>query len=192
MLDALALNRAGVPIDIVSWKKAITLWALGRAEVIAVHEGRYVRSPRLCVEVPSVLQCLDGPVSPRNFTRELPFTRRNLYGRDGGRCAYCGQSVSFSSFTIDHVYPRSLGGVTSWDNTVSACMPCNSRKGNRRPRAGELEPIRPPFTPRLTHAAPRNIVEKLCFRPLPESWRAYIYWSIQDVSERGATAAPAA
>jgi 5-methylcytosine-specific restriction endonuclease McrA len=179
MMDALALNRAGIPVDILPWKRAVTLWAIGRAEVVAVYEGCFLHSPRITLALPSVVQCLDGPSTPRNFTRVLPFTRRNLYRRDGGCCAYCGVKLSYSSFTIDHVNPRSLGGETSWENTVSSCMPCNSRKGNRRPRAGELEPLRPPFTPRLSHAAPRSLVDKVCFRELPEPWRAYIYWSIQ-------------
>jgi 5-methylcytosine-specific restriction endonuclease McrA len=177
MMDALALNRAGIPVDVLPWKKAVTLWALGRAEVLEVYEGCFVHSPRLTLPLPSVLQCLDGPMSPRNFTRVLPFTRRNLYRRDGGCCAYCGQRVSYASFTIDHVHPRSLGGETTWENTVSACMPCNSRKGNRRPR-GDLEPLQRPFVPRLTHAAPRNLVDKLCFRETPEAWHSHIYWSI--------------
>lgn len=183
MMEALALNRAGVPVDVLPWRKAVTLWALGRAEIVAVHEGLFVHSPRLTIPLPSVVQCLDGPVTPRNFTRVLPFTRRNLYRRDGGRCAYCGQPVTLAGFTIDHVEPRSLGGETSWENTVSACMPCNSRKGNRRPRAGELEPSRRPFAPRLTHAAPRRVVDKLCFRETPEPWRAHIYWRVLGLGE---------
>ena len=177
-MDALALNRAGIPVDILSWRKAVTLWALGRAEVLAVYEGRFIRSPRLVVPLPSVLLCFDAPVAPRNFTKVLPYTRRNLWRRDGGRCAYCGTRVSLASFTIDHVHPRSLGGLTTWENTVSACMPCNSRKGNRRPRPGELEPRHRPFAPRLTHAAPRNLVDKLCFREPPDPWKPHIYWSV--------------
>lgn len=191
MLDALALNRAGVPVDILSWRKAVTLWVLGRAEILSAYDGLFVRSPRLTLSLPSVVQCLDGPVSPRNFTRVLPFSRRNLYRRDGGRCAYCGVGISYTNFTIDHVHPRSLGGETTWQNTVSACMPCNTRKGNRRPRSGDLEPLLRPFVPRLTHAAPRNLVDKLCFREAPEPWRAYIYWSIVGWTRRGESAAAA-
>jgi 5-methylcytosine-specific restriction endonuclease McrA len=190
-MDALALNRAGVPVDILPWRRAVTLWALGRAVVLEVYEGRFVHSPSLTLALPSVVQCLDAPATPRNFTRVLPFTRRNLYRRDGGRCAYCGERVTYSSFTIDHVHPRSLGGATSWENTVSACMPCNSRKGNRRPRSGELEPLRRPFVPRLSHAAPRNLVDKLCFREPPEPWRRHIYWSVLGLSETAGGAAAA-
>lgn len=191
-MDALALNRAGIPVDILSWRKAVTLWALGRAEILAVYEGRFVRSPSLIVPLPSVVQCHDAPVAPCNFTRVLPYTRRNLWRRDGGRCAYCGARVSLANFTIDHVQPRSLGGRTTWENTVSACMPCNSRKGNRRLRPGDLGPRQRPFVPRLTHAAPRNLVDKLCFREPPEPWKPHIYWSVLGSGRAGGDSALAA
>ena len=178
LMDALALNVAGIPIDIISWKRAVTLWALGRAEILAAHEGRTIRSPRFSLEAPSVIQCIDLKGMPRNFTHVLPFTRRNLHARDGGRCVYCGQKVSLSNFTIDHVLPRSLGGRTDWENVVSACMSCNNRKGNRRPRPGEPKMLHQPFAPRLTHAAPRALVEKLSFRVPPAAWNTYIYWRI--------------
>jgi 5-methylcytosine-specific restriction endonuclease McrA len=178
MMDALALNVAGIPVDIITWKKAVTLWALGRVEVLSAYENQFIHSPRVALAAPSVVQCLDLRSMPRNFTHVLPLTRRNLYARDGGRCGYCGQKVSFSSFTIDHVVPRCLGGRTSWENVVTACMACNNRKGSRRPRPGELKMLHQPFAPRLTHAAPRNLVEKLSFRVPPEAWRAYIYWRI--------------
>jgi 5-methylcytosine-specific restriction endonuclease McrA len=178
MLDALALNLAGIPMDIISWRKAVTLWALGRAEILASYEDRFIHSPRLTLAMPSVVQCLDVRSMPRNFTHVLPLTRRNLYGRDGGLCVYCGQKISLSSFTIDHVIPRSQGGKTSWDNVVTACMHCNNRKGNRRPRPGEIDMLHEPFVPRLTHAAPRNLVEKLSFRAPPMAWSTYIYWSV--------------
>ena len=29
--------------------------------------------------------------------------------------------------------PRSRGGPSSWDNAVTACAPCNLRKGDRLP-----------------------------------------------------------
>jgi len=178
MLDALALNVAGIPMDIISWKRAVTLWALGRAEILATYEDRFIHSPRLSLAAPSIVQCLDARSMPRNFTHILPFTRRNLHARDGGMCVYCGQKVSLSNFTIDHVIPRSQGGKTSWENVVAACMGCNNRKGNRRPRPGEIDLLHEPFIPRLTRAAPRNLVEKLSFRVPPMAWSSYIYWKI--------------
>ena len=67
MIEALALNMAGIPMDIISWKKAITLWSLGRAIVVAEYEDHVVRSPRFSMHIPSIIQCLDMRVMPKNF-----------------------------------------------------------------------------------------------------------------------------
>lgn len=40
--------------------------------------------------------------------------------------------------TIDHVLPRTLGGMTSWLNEVAACRACNATKADRMPRTVEL------------------------------------------------------
>ncbi len=178
MWDALSLNQAGMAIDLISWRKAVSLWALGRAVIIAEYEDRLLRSARLTMHMPAIIQCLDVKVMPKNYTQVLPLTRRNLWMRDGGCCVYCGQKVTLSSFTIDHVLPRSSGGLSTWENLVTACQSCNNRKGNRTPRAGEFQLPHRPRVPRLTRAAPRSLVEKLSFRVPHPSWQDYIYWSL--------------
>jgi 5-methylcytosine-specific restriction endonuclease McrA len=178
MWDALALNRAGMALDLISWRKAVSLWAAGRAVVISEYEDRFLHSARLTIRMPSIIQCLDVKSVPNNYTQVLPLNRRNLWMRDGGRCVYCDAKVTLGNFTIDHVVPRSQGGDTSWENLVTSCQSCNNRKGNRRPRPGELELHHAPFIPKLTRAAPRTLVEKLSFRVPHPSWRDYIYWSM--------------
>src|SRR3954464_11632167 len=178
MIESLALNMAGIPMDIVSWKKAITLWSLGRAIVIAEYEDQIIHSPRFSMNIPSIIQCIDMRVMPRNFTNFLPFNRKNIYNRDKGCCVYCGQKVTLSSFTIDHVIPSSLGGQTTWENVVTACTTCNNRKGNKRWKAGELKMFSQPYAPKLTKAAPRNLVNKLSFKTPHQSWCDYIYWRV--------------
>ena len=37
------------------------------------------------------------------------------------------------ALTFDHVVPRSRGGKTTWDNIVTACFKCNTKKGSRTP-----------------------------------------------------------
>lgn len=62
-----------------------------------------------------------------------------IYERDGYRCRYCGIQVETDSVswerraTLDHVLPRACGGLGTFDNLVTACRPCNARKGNRTP-----------------------------------------------------------
>ena len=64
---------------------------------------------------------------PRAIQRKI--SRRALFARDGWRCVYCGSSNG--RLTLDHVVPRSKGGESVWENVVTACAPCNLRKGDR-------------------------------------------------------------
>lgn len=54
-----------------------------------------------------------------------------LKGRN--KCYYCGQEILPAKMTLDHVYPRSLGGPTIPQNLVPACRKCNGRKENMTP-----------------------------------------------------------
>lgn len=45
-------------------------------------------------------------------------------------CAYCGSVIRLG---VEHVVPRSRGGLDIQENTVQACRRCNSSKGNRLP-----------------------------------------------------------
>ena len=60
-----------------------------------------------------------------------PF-RRNVALRDGYLCCFCGRRLSYRTLTLDHVVPKCLGGEGSWENLVSSCSQCNSRKGSLR------------------------------------------------------------
>ena len=63
--------------------------------------------------------------------RGIRFSRANVYQRDGYRCQYCRQKFSARELSYDHVVPRAAGGRTCWENIVTACRPCNTRKGSR-------------------------------------------------------------
>ena len=69
--------------------------------------------------------------------------------RDNYICQYCNKKNS--QLTIDHVIPRDRGGKTSWENIVTSCLYCNTRKGNRFPHEAGLrlknKPVRPKWRP---------------------------------------------
>ena len=63
------------------------------------------------------------------YRTHVGLSRRAIFARDGGRCAYCRGSAE----TIDHVFPRSRGGLHAWENVVAACARCNHSKGDKTP-----------------------------------------------------------
>jgi 5-methylcytosine-specific restriction endonuclease McrA len=107
-----------------------------------------ITTPRLRLRVPEVvtLTTYDGLL-----VLTVPFNRRNVFQRDRCTCQYCGTRPGSGELTIDHVVPRSQGGVSSWENCVLACVTCNRRKANRTPeQAGLLlrtKPVHPRWQP---------------------------------------------
>ena len=51
--------------------------------------------------------------------------------RAGRRCEMCGASVADKAIDVDHIIPRSLGGLNDISNYQALCWECNTNKGNR-------------------------------------------------------------
>jgi 5-methylcytosine-specific restriction endonuclease McrA len=73
------------------------------------------------------------------------FSKQNVFLRDNFQCAYCGIEVTKKTATVDHVLPVSLGGKTNFENTVTSCGSCNSKKGNNYRIRPKFNPIRPTY-----------------------------------------------
>ena len=58
-----------------------------------------------------------------------PYSRREIYDRDGGVCRYCGKKVDFGAFHIAHLVALTLGGADAPSNVAVACAPCNQSDG---------------------------------------------------------------
>jgi 5-methylcytosine-specific restriction endonuclease McrA len=167
MKPTLLLNATYEPLTVVTWKKAITLMILGKAEAIEEHE-RVVRSARDTFTLPSVLRLIRRVNAPRTG---IQFSRLNVYRRDGFECQYCGDEFDFDDLTFDHVVPQSRGGETDWNNIVTACGPCNRAKGDRTPEEAGMPLLNQPKRPRwwpFSESAQN-------FDKHPDSWRPYLW-----------------
>ncbi|MFO0669655.1 MAG: HNH endonuclease [Polyangiaceae bacterium] len=102
------------------------------------------------VRVPRVLHLHRYDRTPRLQVR---LTRRNLMVRDAHQCQYCGKRPALRDLNIDHVVPRSRGGMDSWENLVTSCKPCNLRKGWKTPEEANMRLARRPFRPKWTMTA---------------------------------------
>lgn len=164
----LLLNATYEPVTIVSWQRAMTLWASGKVEIVDEHDVE-VRAVSFTFRLPSIVRLLKF-VRIRHRKGHIPFTRANIYARDNHECQYCG---SEHELTFDHVVPEARGGKKDWTNIVTACFSCNTKKGSRTPEEAGMVLRRKPTVP---HAALRVVVG---IKKTPKSWADYLYWNLE-------------
>lgn len=61
--------------------------------------------------------------------------RRAVLATDNHECVYCGETRRLG---LDHIIPQSRGGPDTFDNLVTACHWCNTRKGDRPQPAAQF------------------------------------------------------
>lgn len=148
--QVLVLNQNYEPLNVCSWRRAVSLLCLGKA-IALEHDTQVVHGPNTELLLPTVVR-LANPI--RRPLPELKLSRRAVLARDGNTCQYCGHSSR--DLTIDHVIPRQKGGPASWDNLVACCMKCNNKKGSKTLREADMallrKPRRPRFIPYLSFA----------------------------------------
>jgi 5-methylcytosine-specific restriction endonuclease McrA len=154
------------PLSVWCWQDAIKAVFLDRVNIVSNYD-EVVRSPSFEMPLPSVVS-LKSYIKPARYPA---FTRFNVFLRDKFQCQYC---TADSDLTFDHVIPRAHGGRTTWDNVVTACAPCNLRKGSKLPRECGMHPARQPDQPTVMelHANGRHFPPNY----LHESWQDYLYW----------------
>lgn len=136
----LVLNATYEPIQICSARRALTLVCKGAAVVEEVS-AHVVRTARLRIPLPDVIRLVRYRRVPR---QNRSVSRKGILLRDSLTCQYCGVKRAAGDLTLDHVVPRSRGGLTTWENLASACFGCNNTKGNRTPTEAAMPLIRQP------------------------------------------------
>ncbi len=121
----LVLNANFAPINVCSTRRAIGLILTGKASLVINGRG-YIQTISDEIQKPSVIRL--GRMIKRPRPR-LALSKREIFRRDHYTCQYCGQHDG--DLTIDHVWPKRLGGGHSWENLVTACAACNHKKGGR-------------------------------------------------------------
>jgi 5-methylcytosine-specific restriction endonuclease McrA len=153
VVGCLALNASFEPLTMVPMRRALRLVLDGKAEIVEADADRVVRSERLSLPRPMVIRLVKFIHVPRRFRRQV--TNTFLFARDRYRCQYCGRyGVELKpreSLTRDHLVPLSRGGTNDWANVVTACSPCNTRKGNRMPEEIGMHPMVTPVEPHFVH-----------------------------------------
>jgi 5-methylcytosine-specific restriction endonuclease McrA len=140
----LVLNASYEPLHVCSIKRAVTLLMHEIAE--RIEDGtQLLHSPSTSIIAPSVIRLRRYIKRPPRF--HIAFNRRNVFRRDNHTCQFCGKHGG--DLTLDHVIPRSRGGRNSWENIVTACRECNSKKRDRTPSEAKMKLSREPYAPRF-------------------------------------------
>src|SRR3954467_15447622 len=169
--SVLVLNKMFMAVHIISVRRAFCLLCKEQAEVVSLEDGQFatydfetwrelseyrarhfrqedddwVRTVDREIQVPRVIRLLDYDKLPKQTVK---FNRRNIFARDNNQCQYCGKRFPTAELSLDHIVPRSQGGVSTWENIVCACVGCNVKKGGRTPKEAHMHLIRRPEKPK--------------------------------------------
>lgn len=162
----LVLTSFYMPYQILRWQDAVRLIYTDSASVVAEYNEE-LRSPSVVWKCPAVIR-LKRPVAATK--KGIKFSRFNVYCRDGFRCQYCGDRKALRDLTYDHVTPRVRGGRTTWDNIVTACRPCNNKKGRLTCDEAGMFPTKEPVRPKsLPATSPVLDLDRA-----PEEWHDFL------------------
>ena len=189
----LVLNRSYFPVHVTSVRRAVCLLYQGIAKAVdhqyrtfdfnswsdlssALHDDTISLVDRV-IRVPRVILLIGYDRVPK---RQVRFSRFNVFARDNNTCQYCGEKLPRSELNLDHVVPRSQGGLSTWENMVCSCFTCNRVKGGRMPAEAGMRLVRKPFRPEWTPF----MLETFSFKRYHE-WRPYLnmvdaaYWNTE-------------
>ncbi len=157
------------PLSLWNWQEAVKAVFRESVQVISEYE-RTVSSPSLEFKLPSVLALKEYVPA----ARKPAFTRFNVFLRDKWYCQYCDTKFPTHQLTFDHVIPKSRGGRTAWNNIVTACRTCNTRKGHKLPSDCGMFPKYEPREPSMFQLQDNG--RKFPPNFLHESWGDFLYW----------------
>lgn len=195
----LVLNKHYMALRIIGARRAFSLLLSDLAEVVSCDDGSYanynfqnwkelseakrrfephkydwVTTVNFDLAVPRVIRLLCYDRIPNHGVK---FNRRNLFARDDNRCQYCGKKFPTPELSLDHVVPRRLGGLATWENIVCACMKCNVKKGGRTPAQAGMKLTKKPVKPKSN-----PVIHVHLSHERYRSWKQFLdhaYWSVE-------------
>ncbi len=121
----------------VQWDEWITL---------PVREGDHaVRTARGAIRVPTVIVAVNFAKVPKKRPK---LSAKNIRERDGNRGQDTGRLLHPGEGSLDHVVPRSRGGMDTWENLVWSAKDVNQRKADRLPHEAGLKLLSVPRAPK--------------------------------------------
>ncbi|MCC7014264.1 MAG: HNH endonuclease [Planctomycetes bacterium] len=187
---ALVLNESWSAIHTVTVRHALRLMFTGAAKAVVPHsyevhgfdswtalavepDEPHIKTVRLKIKVPEVILLTHYAGQPNPAA---VFSRRNLFRRDHNQCQYCGVRPGTAELSIDHIFPRSRGGKSSWENCVLACTDCNRTKRDRTPEEAGMRLLKRPDKPKWSP------ILEIPLGRVKHSWSRFVsdaYWDVR-------------
>ena len=150
---------------------------LAKAEVLEYYEDIGIHSVNDVFPLPAVMKVcfyvknMNERKSDSNSKAMV--NRKSILIRDKYECQYCG---SKSNLTIDHVIPVSKGGEWRYDNLVTACSRCNTKKAAKLPHECRMHPRRKPDIPKFFSVGIVSCIAEtvIAGKAFPIEWTNYM------------------
>lgn len=144
--QVIVLNADYSFLNTVSWKKSFKLISKEKAKVVKwADQCIHTATGQVC-KIPAVLKLIK--FIRTIYRTRVPFSKKNVYIRDGYMCVYCGEKKI--RLTLDHIVPKARGGKSTFENCVAACRECNNKKGDKLCREVKMFPKKKPYQPTIS------------------------------------------
>jgi len=162
-------------------------------------EKLFIRDPQnqfiVKIRLPLIVKLVNGWIGYKFKKDSVKYSDNAVFDRDNNTCQYWHYDENGNRYkkklaaqqrTIDHVYPRSRGGETNFENCVCACVECNTKKKrNRTPKEAGLELIRTPKPPHIKKGD--LVIMKFNFNPKKRSHVALLELYYGSIEKAGIT-----
>lgn len=173
MNKVLLLNQHYLPLNIIKMNRAIKMYCKGKVEILEGYgsfnyDGKEIQMP-IIMRMKYFVN-----ISKKKVIKE--YSKLNVWKRDKSVCQYCGKYVTIKDYTVDHVYPKKLGGTNDWTNVVTACFECNNKKDCKTLKDSGMTLINKPKVPKVYDTIEQTILQKFrSIKEIPyESWKYYL------------------
>lgn len=182
--QCLILNCDRSPNQICDWEDSIVcdLFKYDRFEVLAYYDRMIRDGSGNEYPLPAVL-VYKKYIPYREKT--AAYSKKNIFARDSYSCQYCGKHLQYKKLEIDHVIPRSKWtqahgpSANIFENVVTACKPCNSKKGDKLCHQCNMFPLKKPK--KITRR--EALFLRLQHENIPSEWHPYLESYINEAKE---------
>lgn len=144
------LNASYEELSPTSLSRAVSMVLDRKAVVDDSDENRVVSSVSgVSLPYPKSIRLTHYVKVPFAYV-ERSWSKSGVLLRDNYTCAYCGSTSE--PMTVDHIRSKSMMKAMSlnpdtWENTICACQPCNSLKGDLTPAEADMPLLFYPTVP---------------------------------------------